>query len=109
ELCGAENGWPVHWQAEGLGRGHGPDARIGSLGLTPDNPLARELGCSRTRFGQIDQRIETSCGEHGPRAPLPQSILWLSPPSLATRPATEPLRIKRQPGRSESGSRFRKM
>src|SRR5262245_11378768 len=44
--------------------------------------------------GHIDQRIETYCGEQGPRAPLPQSILRLGAPSLATRPASGPLRCR---------------
>ena len=49
---------------------------------------------SLRRGGHIDQRIETYCDEHGPRAPLPRSILRCSPPSLATRPATGRLPTK---------------
>src|SRR5262249_36011866 len=43
--------------------------------------------------GHIDRRFETCCGENGPSAPPPRSILWRSPPSIATRPATGRLRI----------------
>ena len=57
------------------------DEAFARFGPPDVRPTSARMALPPTCFGHIDKRIETSCGEHGPRAPPPRSILRRSRPS----------------------------